>query len=60
MASNEETRRMEYVKEDDLYLLHPKKEYNKVNFENGEFSSRDHCLSREELYNYLELRNFYK
>ena len=60
MASNEEIRRMEYVKEDDLYLLHPKNEYNKVTFEHGEYSSRDHCLSREELYNYLEQRNFFK
>tara|TARA_X000001382_G_C3176477_1_gene181121 strand:+ start:1198 stop:2127 length:930 start_codon:yes stop_codon:yes gene_type:complete len=59
MASNEEIRRMEYIKEDNLYLLHPKKEYNNVNFKSPEYSSKDYCLTKQELYNYFEERNFF-
>tara|TARA_R110002126_G_scaffold291222_1_gene450997 strand:- start:3314 stop:4243 length:930 start_codon:yes stop_codon:yes gene_type:complete len=59
MASNEEKRRMEYIEKDNLYLLHPKKEFNNVNFEATEYSSKDYCLSKQELYNYLEERNFF-
>lgn len=60
MASNEEMRRMEYIKEDNLYLLHPKKEINKITFKNNEYSSRDCSLNKDELYNYLKNKNFYK
>ena len=59
MASNEEIRRMEYIKEDNLYLLHPKKEYNNVNFKSPEYSSKGYCLTKQELYNYFEERNFF-
>ena len=58
MASNEEMRRMEYIKEDNLYLLHPKKEINKITFKNGEYSSRDCSLNKDELYKYLKNKNF--
>lgn len=60
MASNEEMRRMEYIKEDNLYLLHPKKEINKISFENDEYSSRDCSLNKDELYEYLKNKSFYK
>jgi UDP-N-acetylglucosamine 4,6-dehydratase/5-epimerase len=60
MASSEEIRRMEFIKKENIYLLHPKKEINKVTFINNEYSSRDCCLSKEELYKYLQARNFYK
>lgn len=60
MASSEEIRRMQFAQEDNLYLLHPKEEINEIAFENNEYSSRDHTLSRDELYNYLKVRNFYR
>jgi UDP-glucose 4-epimerase len=60
MASYEELRRMEFVKEDNIYLLHPKKEINDVSFINGEYSSRDYTISKEELFEYLRSKNFYK
>jgi len=59
MSSAEEIRRLEFIKKENIYLLHPKKEINKVSFKNDEYSSRDCCLSREELYNYLKTKNFY-
>lgn len=59
MSSAEEIRRLEFIKKENIYLLHPKKEINKVSFKNNEYSSRDCCLSREELYNYLKTKNFY-
>ncbi len=60
MASSEEVRRMEYINNDNIYLLHPKSDINKVNFMNNEYSSRDVCLHKEELLEYLSSRNFYK
>ncbi len=60
MASSEEIRRMQFIKEKNIYLLHPEKIINEVNFTNNEYSSKDHCISKEELYNYLQLKNFYK
>ncbi len=60
MASNEEMRRMEFIKEDNLYLLHPKKEINQISFKNDEYSSRDYCLNKDNLYEYLKNKNFYK
>ena len=60
MASSEEIRRMEFIKSDNLYLLHPKKILNNLSFDNDEYSSRDNCVSKEELYNYLKEKNFFK
>lgn len=60
MASSEEVRRMEYISEDDIYLLHPKSGINQVNFINNEYSSRDVCLHKEKLREYLKSKNFYK
>jgi UDP-N-acetylglucosamine 4,6-dehydratase len=60
MASSEEIRRMEFIEKDNLYLLHPNKIINKLNFDNDEYSSRDSSLSKEELFNYLNNKNFFK
>jgi len=60
MASNEEIRRMEFINNDNLYLLHPKKEINKLSFINNEYSSKDCTLSKNELLEYLKNKNFYK
>ena len=60
MASSEEIRRMEYLKDDNIYKLNPTKDVNNVKFINNEYSSRDFCLSKEDLYNYLKNKNFYK
>ena len=60
MASSEEIRRMEMVRGDNIYLLHPKKDVGEVNFTNNEYSSRDYCLSKSELHSYLEERNFFR
>lgn len=60
MAASEEIRRMEFIKKDKIYIIHPKKHINKLKFINNEYSSRDYCLSKEELYEYLKSKNFYK
>lgn len=60
MASSEELRRMEFIEGDNLYILHPQKNLDSLNFLNNEYSSRDHCLNKNELYEYLKNKNFYK
>jgi UDP-glucose 4-epimerase len=60
MASNEEIRRMEYISEDNLYIMHPSIEINKLKFENNEYSSKNVQISKTELYNFLKNNNFYK
>tara|TARA_R100000458_G_scaffold17345_3_gene15017 strand:- start:1922 stop:2851 length:930 start_codon:yes stop_codon:yes gene_type:complete len=60
MASSEEVRRMELIKEDNIFLLHPNKDINKVSFPTHEYSSKDHCISKDQLCEYLESKNFYK
>lgn len=60
MASSEETRRMEFIKQDNIYILYPQKEINKLDFKDNEYSSKDFCFSRDELYKYLKSKNFYK
>lgn len=60
MASQEEIRRMNYIKEDDIYLMYPHKEFNDLVFPNGEYSSKDNCLSKTDLLNFLIRKDFYK
>lgn len=60
MAASEEIRRMEFIKKDNIYIMYPEKEINSVKFVNNEYSSRDCCLSKEDLYLYLKNKNFYK
>ena len=60
MASSEEIRRMQFDKKENIYVLYPKLDINELTFKNTEYSSRDVCLSKIELYNYLKNKNFYK
>lgn len=60
MAASEEIRRMQFIENDNIYLMHPEREFNSVNFINNEYSSRDCCLSKNDLYQYLKNKNFYK
>lgn len=60
MASSEEIRRMKFLKEDNIYVLDPKIDYNELEFSNDEYSSRDNCLNKEELRKYLKNKNFYR
>tara|TARA_R110000782_G_scaffold164442_1_gene256462 strand:+ start:346 stop:1296 length:951 start_codon:yes stop_codon:yes gene_type:complete len=60
MASEEELRRMEFIKKDEIFLLHPKKDIGKVSFTGDEYSSKDFCLSKEELLQYLKSKNFFQ
>lgn len=60
MASNEETRRMTYIQKDEIFLMDPKKEFNELNFENNEYSSKNSVMSKENLYNFLKDKDFYK
>ena len=60
MASSEEIRRMELIEKEGIYLLYPKKNINKINFINNEYSSRDYCLSKDDLCKFLKTKNFYQ
>jgi UDP-glucose 4-epimerase len=60
MASNEETRRMELQSEDNIYLLHPSRDIGATNFVNNEYSSKDCCLTKDALYEYLKEKGFYQ
>ena len=60
MASSEEIRRMIFKNDDNIYLMYPNKDFDSLEFSNNEYSSRDNCLSYDELYNYLELKHYFK
>jgi UDP-N-acetylglucosamine 4,6-dehydratase len=60
MAASEEIRRMEFIKKDNIYVIYPHKDINKLQFVNNEYSSRDCCLPKNDLYKYLKSKNFYK
>lgn len=60
MVSGEEIRRLEYIKSDNLYILYPDRQINSLNFTNNEYSSRDFCMTYEELFEILEQKDFYK
>ena len=51
---------MEYLKEDNIYLLYPKKDINNLKFKDIDYSSKDYCISKDQLYLYLKNKNFYK
>ena len=51
---------MEINESDNVYLLHPNKDLNMISFKNDEYSSRDVCLTKDELREYLEIKNYYK
>jgi len=58
MASSDELPRMK--KKNNVYLMHQTEIYNKLQFQNNQYSSQDFVISREVLYNILKANNFYK
>ena len=60
MASNEELSRMQFVNGKNVYIMHPKKQYETVSFPSGEFSSQDVCISKKELEQLLEKHDYFK
>lgn len=58
MASQDEIPRMRF--ENNLYLMHQKYVYNELEFKNNQYSSQDFAISREDLYNFLKTKNFYR
>lgn len=60
MASSEEIRRMRYSEKDKVFLLYPDKEGDDIVFKNDEYSSRDVCMTYDQLYDYLESKNYFK
>ncbi len=60
MASSEEIRRIEYIADDNIFLLHPTKGGGKVRFDNNEYSSRNDYINIIDFQDYLERKNFYK
>ncbi len=60
MASSEEIPRMQFKKEEDIYLLHQQKTFSQLSFANNEYSSKDNCLSKNELNQFLKKFNYFK
>lgn len=60
MASSEHMPRMRYVKESDYYTMCKSISDQKLDFPNNEYSSKDFCLSVDDLYRFLKEYNFYK
>ena len=60
MASSEEIPRMQFKKEDNIYLLHQQKTFSQLSFANNEYSSKDNCLSKDELNQFLKKFNYFK
>lgn len=58
MISSEEMPRV--FQRDKYFFMHYKDIYNKVNFINNEFSSRDYVLTKDGVYNKLKENNFFK
>jgi hypothetical protein len=60
MASFEEIKRMKYNQKDDVYLMYPDKVFNEVSFIENEYSSKNLIISKNDLYDYLKSKNFFK
>lgn len=58
MASSEELPRMK--KFDDYYYMHYKDIYNEVSFPNNEYSSKNVCLTKDDLNTMLKSYNYFK
>jgi UDP-glucose 4-epimerase len=58
MASQDEIPRMRF--ENNLYLMHQKEVYNQLQFKNNQYSSQDCIISKEDLFSFLKLKNFYR
>jgi UDP-glucose 4-epimerase len=60
MASSEHMPRMRYVAKGDYYIMCKNINGQKLDFPNNEYSSKDFCLSVDDLYKFLKDHNFYK
>jgi UDP-N-acetylglucosamine 4,6-dehydratase len=61
MIAGEEISRSEYSDEENMYIMHYQNISNKISKFNGnEFSSKDVCVSKEELVLLLEKNNYFK
>jgi UDP-glucose 4-epimerase len=60
MSSPEEVRRLKYLEKEEIYILHPKEEYNQVKFKSEEYSSKDCVMSKNELKLLLERYDYFK
>lgn len=58
MIAKEETSRV--TESGDYYFMHYKNIYNHVRLPNNEYSSKDFCLTKEQLFNKLKEENFYQ
>jgi UDP-glucose 4-epimerase len=59
MASSEESRRLEYLENENIYLLHPQRIHDQVSFPSGEYSSRDMLIEKSELRKLLESHEYF-
>jgi len=58
MISSEEQSRVKQV--NNYYYMHYKNTFNDVSFQNNEYSSKDVCVTKEELNNILKSFNYFK
>jgi UDP-glucose 4-epimerase len=58
MISGEEQSRVKQI--NDYYYMHYKNTFNEVTFQNNEYSSKDVCVTKEELHTLLENFNYFK
>jgi UDP-N-acetylglucosamine 4,6-dehydratase len=58
MASQDEIPRMKL--RNGAYLMHQEEVYDELKFKDNQYSSQDCIISKEELYQFLKLKNFYK
>jgi UDP-glucose 4-epimerase len=61
MIASEEISRSEYSEKDNMYIMHYRNiTKNPSSFSNNEFSSKDVCVTKEELIQILEKNNYFK
>jgi len=58
MISSEEQSRVKQV--NNYYYMHYKNTFNDVSFQNNQYSSKDVCVTKEELNNILKSFNYFK
>ncbi len=58
MASQDEIPRMKL--DDGIFLMHQDEVYDEVEFKNNQYSSQDCVINKEELYQVLKSKSFYK
>lgn len=58
MASGDEIPRMQI--KNDIYLMHQSEVYNSLSFKNNQYTSEDCVISKDNLFNVLKNKNFYR